>query len=77
VTPFLGATAAHGGHTNDSFDTVYVWYKAHLPASAVVDTSAPAAIFQRGTRVARFEIGNSSVLITSVPGKPTQIIISQ
>jgi hypothetical protein len=77
IPPYPGARALPGQSsangvsvTDDSFQTVYAWYKAHLPAGSEQQVPSfmkrPAALF---------EVGNSEVTISVRTDGQTQMAI--
>ncbi|MHB8703899.1 MAG: hypothetical protein ACYC8W_07165 [Candidatus Tyrphobacter sp.] len=56
--------------TTDSFETVYNWYRSHLPAGAEMMRASAS-----GQQTAVFKVGNSSIAINSQNGK-TEITIA-
>jgi hypothetical protein len=55
--------------TDDAFATVYKWYQTHLPAG-----SEKAHASMGGIETATFQVGKSTIAITTNAGK-TQITI--
>ncbi len=73
ATSEASATTANGSgqvlSTGDAFGTVYKWYQTHLPAG-----SEKAHATMGGVETATFQVGNSTIAITTEGGK-TQITI--
>lgn len=80
IPAYPGATAVMSGSsygtsgsvstTNDSFDTVYNWYRTHLPSGSEMMRASSG-----GQQTAVFKVANSSVAINTQDGK-TEITIA-
>jgi hypothetical protein len=64
MTTTANGVTASVSTTKDSFDAVYAWYKAHLPAGSEQERATIGAAEE-----AVFKVGDSAVSITSANGQ--------